>query len=568
MLVGTDAAFIVNVFGRDRCRSTIFKVKYYIILIISGFEMPRKRQRTSTRGIWSESDLMDAVNLINEGMSKREAARRTGVPERTIRRRLVSQNFTKTGCGPQSYLGTVAERKLVKHVENLQACGFSPTPLTLRTIAFELAKNMGLKQKFNEEKGKAGKAWLASFLERNPTLTVRKAEGVSLARATGMNKPDVNDYFDLLEKTLTENQLIGKPGSIYNMDETGIQLNNEPGKVIAKKGSKDVMNVTSAEKGETITLISCCNAEGNFIPPYCIFKGSNKKKEWEDNLPPGSVIKMSPKSAYVNTEIFRDWLEKHFIPRKASGKVLLLLDGHCSHMNSAITLELAVANDIILLCFPSHTTHYLQPLDRSFFRPLKYFFKDACQSWLIAHQCKDEQGKSRKIGRLQFGELLYKAWTQAATTKNGISGFKATGVVPLDRTVIPEHAFMSLQTENIGIECRQKNISSMTTSGTESNKNGIPPQHYSILDENNMTPITSITDGPVTAIDPNCQPTTSSSNMTEKPTPTKILNKVSPLPKMQITKSKRKQFCKNLTDVGFISEQKLKENKKKKRIPK
>lgn len=38
------------------------------------------------------------------------------------------------------------------------------------------------------EQGKAGKVWLASFLERNPTLTVRKAKGVSLTRAMGMNK--------------------------------------------------------------------------------------------------------------------------------------------------------------------------------------------------------------------------------------------------------------------------------------------------------------------------------------------------------------------------------------------
>ncbi|CAH1959101.1 unnamed protein product [Acanthoscelides obtectus] len=49
---------------------------------------------------------------------------------------------------------------------------------------------------------------------------------------------------------------------IYNVDETGLQMNNKPGFVIAQRGSKNVSAVTSAEKGETISVITSCNAEG------------------------------------------------------------------------------------------------------------------------------------------------------------------------------------------------------------------------------------------------------------------------------------------------------------------
>ncbi|CAH1987625.1 unnamed protein product [Acanthoscelides obtectus] len=49
-------------------------------------------------------------------------------------------------------------------------------------------------------------------------------------------------------------------------------MNNKPGFVIAQRGSKHVSAVTSAEKGETISVITSCNAEGSFIPPTCIFK--------------------------------------------------------------------------------------------------------------------------------------------------------------------------------------------------------------------------------------------------------------------------------------------------------
>jgi len=34
----------------------------------------------------------------------------------------------------------------------------------------------------------------------------------------------VSGYFDLLEQTLVENDLKGKPGQIFNMDESGMSL--------------------------------------------------------------------------------------------------------------------------------------------------------------------------------------------------------------------------------------------------------------------------------------------------------------------------------------------------------
>ncbi len=109
-------------------------------------------------------------------------------------------------------------------------------------------------------------------------------------------------------------------------------------------------------------------------------KGKNKKAEYEDGLPPGEV-RMNPKSTYINTLLFVEWLKDHFIPRKPNGKVLLILDGHVSHMSSPDMLQHTESNDIILLYLPSHTTHYLQPLDHSFFKNFKHFWSDACNTF-------------------------------------------------------------------------------------------------------------------------------------------------------------------------------------------
>ncbi|CAG5055608.1 unnamed protein product [Parnassius apollo] len=257
-----------------------------------------------------------------------------------------------------------------------------------------------------------------------------------------MNKLEVDAYFELLESILTVDDGVLKPSCIFNMDETGLQLNNRPGHVLAEKGTKAVSTVTSTEKGETITVIACCNAEGTFLPPACIMKGKNKKPEFEDGMPPGSKLFMSPKSAYITSDLFIEWLKTHFVPRKPAGRVLLLLDGHSTHCNSVEMLEYAKDNDITLLSIPSHTSHYLQPLDRTVFKSLKTHFYEQCRLWL-------KQNPGRRITRLSFGRLLNKAWVKAASAENAIAGFKATGVHPFNPSAIPDYAFTLELTKQI-----------------------------------------------------------------------------------------------------------------------
>lgn len=44
--------------------------------------------------------------------------------------------------------------------------------------------------------------------------------------------------------------MFNKPDSIFNVDETGLQVNNRTGYVVDQKGSKDVHAISSGEKGE------------------------------------------------------------------------------------------------------------------------------------------------------------------------------------------------------------------------------------------------------------------------------------------------------------------------------
>lgn len=402
--------------------------------------MPRKYKRKAgvqARVVsWTADKLQPAFNEMDKGiMGINEISRLFGIPSRTLRRRYAAQNKTQLTLGKHPVLGFQNEKRLVNHILKLADAGFPPNRQTICMLAYQFAEKLKLKHKFDNEKQSAGNAWFKSFIERNPELSIRQAEGLSVARAKGLSREEVTNFYELLTKVMTDNGLLNKPERIYNMDESGVQLNNKPGKVVAKKGAKVVHSVTSAEKGETMTIVACCNAIGNFLPPVVIIKGVNKKPDFENGLPQGSKVYMNKKSAYINSELFYKWLIEHFVPLKPQGKVLLILDGHASHSSAPDMLQAAIDNDIILLCLPSHTTSALQPLDKSFFGPLKTYFNHETNHFMRTNP-------NKKISRYNAGTLIRNAWTRAATPSNAIGGFRGSGIYPLNPNALPDTVFI------------------------------------------------------------------------------------------------------------------------------
>jgi len=262
-------------------------------------------------------------------------------------------------------------------------------------------------------------------------------------------------------------------------------------------------------------------------------------------------------SAYINEHLFIDWLKNHFTPRKSEGPCLLILDGHASHINSPDMLQMAAEKNIHILCLPSHTTHYLQPLDRAFFKPLKTYYRNACCEWANANPTK-------KIGRHHFGLLLSKAWSQAATMQTGISGFRATGIYPFCPTAIPEHAYLETQ------------ISESSSSEDDADYNIKVPAiiNKSSTIQTSSTHLTN--DENVAQSDklPNIQQlrlfsgssikTCEQSRMKRQLRPKQLLKEVSPIPRTDnVQAPKRKQSAMIVTSPSVISIKKEKRELKK-----
>ena len=80
-------------------------------------------------------------------------------------------------------------------------------------------------------------------------------------------------------------------------------------------------------------------------------------------------------SGWMTEEYFLDFL-KHFVEHVCcthEKPCLLLLDNHKSHIYYK-GLDFAKENDIVMLSFPPHCIHRLQPLDRSIYGPFKKYF--------------------------------------------------------------------------------------------------------------------------------------------------------------------------------------------------
>ena len=83
--------------------------------------------------------------------------------------------------------------------------------------------------------------WWQSFCHRHPNLTLRTPAPLSKARHDASDPETVVRYFDLLEQTMVENDLLDKPGQIYNVDESGMPFSPRPVSVFSDGVSKTLL---------------------------------------------------------------------------------------------------------------------------------------------------------------------------------------------------------------------------------------------------------------------------------------------------------------------------------------
>jgi hypothetical protein len=117
-------------------------------------------------------------------------------------------------------------------------------------------------------------------------------------------------------------------------------------------------------------------------------------------------------------------------PRK---HVLLELDNHYSYIILE-SYKFCKENGTVIVSIPPHSTHRLQPLDVTFFGPLKKANHRECDIFMKV--------KAQRIIRPDdIAALFDNAYSSVATIPQGLSGFKVTWLYPLNPNVFTDEDF-------------------------------------------------------------------------------------------------------------------------------
>lgn len=139
--------------------------------------------------------------------------------------------------------------------------------------------------------------------------------------------------------------------------------------------------------------------------------------------------------------LFSAWIS-HFIASvrrvgaiSPENRHLLILDGHNSHVTLDVVREASVAG-LDLLTLPAHTSHALQPLDVSVFKPFKQHFREYRDYW----SSRNLDETTTKDVLAQWVSLVLR---KALSVNNIQKGFSATGIFPLNFHAVDSHLLPS-----------------------------------------------------------------------------------------------------------------------------
>ncbi|XP_065891048.1 uncharacterized protein [Dysidea avara] len=360
-----------------------------------------------------------ACDGVRAGQSIRRAAVTYNIPKSTLYDRMTGR-VTGNKPGPLPFLSAEEEDEMVSFLEGCASMGYARSKKQVLALVQRVISTKGINRT-------VGEGWWKSFMKRHGTLALRMAESLSYVRAVCSQPEILNHYYDLLQQTLLDHELEGRPNQIFNLDESGMSLNPISPKIVVAKGAKHSTSVTSNDKSQ-ITVLACCSAAGYAIPPLVVLDRKTLRPEYAFGEVPGTMYALSS-NGWMDTELFEEWFKHHFLIHAPSCRpLLLIMDGHSTHLQPCV-VRMAAKEDVILFCLPPHSTHLTQPLDKGCFGPLKAAWKEVCHEYMT-------NNPGKVITRYNFSELFAKAWAQSMTMANITAGFHTTGIFPFNRNAL------------------------------------------------------------------------------------------------------------------------------------
>ena len=164
---------------------------------------------------WRESQLDGACNaVVKQSLSIRRAAEQFAVPRATLHDRVSGKVSCGSRSGPPKYLSCEEEEELCQFLTSCAEIGFPKTRREVIRLVQHVVRKKGIKAKVSG-------GWWESFRLRHKEFSLRSAERVSHARMLASAPGILENYFDLLEDTLVQNNLPHKPCAILMLMKVG-----------------------------------------------------------------------------------------------------------------------------------------------------------------------------------------------------------------------------------------------------------------------------------------------------------------------------------------------------------
>ena len=310
---------------------------------------------------YTEDSLQLAIQDVRcNKLSLRMAARQYGIPKSTLSLYVSGKLQIGARRGPASILSPEEEQRIVDYAVHMGEIGYGRTREQIFDIVAAIVSKGGRPNPFVN--GRPGRKWWSLFRKRHPEITLRTPEKPQLARAKCCTPEILGAWFKQFGEFLEAHSLLNKAEYIWNADEASFPLCAMSGKVISIRNSKNVYAITADTK-EEITTLCAISAAGDALPPMHIFPGTRFKYNPMLNCVDGAYFGHSP-TGWISTEPFFGWIANHFAKRVSVRPVVLLVDGHSSHIDIH-TSKFCRDNNILLHCLPPHSSHLTQPLDVS-----------------------------------------------------------------------------------------------------------------------------------------------------------------------------------------------------------
>ena len=94
-----------------------------------------------------------------------------------------------------------------------------------------------------------------------------------------------------------------------------------------------------------------------------------------------------------------------------------------------------------MLTIPPHTSHYLQPLDRTYYGPFKTVFGVAMSGWMRSHP-------GCIVTIYDVPSPVAEAQLHSLTIRNILNGFRVSGIHPYNRNVFTDEDFAPAEVTN------------------------------------------------------------------------------------------------------------------------